>query len=110
MGKDIAKSIRISQEALDFINSHPGNNFNDKLCNLIILMDTQVPEKLAELRFVDQCIENRKKELVDLRLKIDRLRSLLSRSEYALDSLDRVLDDTLKQFPAGDIPAASPVT
>lgn len=103
MGKDIAKSIRISQEAFDYIDSAAGSSFNDKLNGLIYLMGSAVPEKKKELRFVDACIEKRKKELVDLRLKIDRFRGCLNTCDCYLSTLDRVLADALAQF---DIPPA----
>ena len=102
MGKDVCRSIRLSQESFDYIESQPGTSFNNKLDNLITLMNSAIPMKLAELRSVDIRIEKQRKELSQLSAKIDRLRRLLADCEYSLNSLDRVLTSIERQFPASD--------
>ena len=98
MSLDVAKSIRISSRAAAYVDSCEGSSFNDKLNKLIYLMSDAVPDKKKELRFVDVCIEYRKKELLELRLKIDRLRSCLNSCDSNLNTLDRVLSEMLARL------------
>ncbi len=56
MAKDIAKSIRLSQEVFGFIDNYRGNGFNEKFENIIL--DYQKEEKVIQDR-----IKARKKEL-----------------------------------------------
>lgn len=103
MSLDVSKSIRISSSAAAYVDSCEGSSFNYKLNRLIYMMSEAVPEKKKELRFIEACIEYRRRELLDLRLKIDRLRSSLSSCETNLAVLDRILADAVAQLD--DLPA-----
>lgn len=56
MAKEIAKSIRLSREVFEYIDSYRGNGFNEKFENIIL--DYQKAEKDIQAR-----IKARKKEL-----------------------------------------------
>lgn len=73
--KDIAKSVRLTQEVFDYVNAAPGKGFNDKFENIIL------EAKRGE--------SDRKKELAELEKQIKRLQrkeSLLFQEYYSLSN------------------------
>lgn len=81
--KSVAKSIRISEELNEFIESYPGKGFNDKLNNIInlcffneVLMKQRIAEAEKELNVIS-------KELSEKRSLISKLQDL----EIALNQI-----------------------
>lgn len=73
----IHKTIRITSETNDFINSYYGTTYNDKINNLLeyyIDTDTEYKKYLTEL---ENQIEEKKQLLKDFQDKISKFQDLL---------------------------------
>lgn len=95
MAKDISKSIRLSQEDFDFIDSFPGDSFSEKLDNMINLMRSEVPRKLEEVRRIDNTINAKREEFRRISRYMDELDELTRRTKYIVTDLriiDRMID------------------
>ena len=95
MAKDISKSIRLSQEDFDFIDSYPGESFSEKLDNMIILMRSEVPRKLDEVRRIDNSIKAKRAEFRNLSRYVSDLNELVIRANRVsgeLRSVERCID------------------
>lgn len=88
MAKDIAKSIRLSQEVFGYINEYRGNGFNEKFENIIL--DYQKQEKEIQKR-----IEIERKEIMQLivqaRDAVDGVRELRN-IKWNVDNCMNLLD------------------
>ena len=55
--KSIAKSVRLTQEVFDYIDSAPGNGFNEKFENIILEAKRGESDRKKELARLDKQIE-----------------------------------------------------
>ena len=64
--KNIAKSVRLTQEVFDYIDSAPGNGFNEKFENIILEAKRGESDRKKELARLDEKIrrQQRKQNLV----------------------------------------------
>lgn len=90
MAKDISKSIRLSQEDFDFIDSYPGESFSEKLDNMIALMHVTIPQKLVEVERIDNTINAKRAEFRRLSKYVSDLKDLVSRSQSIVANLELV--------------------
>lgn len=101
MAKNIAKSIRLSEEVYAYIDGYRGNGFNEKFENIIL--DYQKAEKDLQAR-----IKARKKDLEFWDKKVHgavetvrELQGLTWRVEKCMEFLDEIeqgLKDTVSQL------------
>ena len=95
MAKDISKSIRLSQEDFEFIESFVGDSFSEKLDNMINIMRSAIPEKLEEVRRIDNTLTAKRAEFQRLSRYMSDLDDLVIRAKRVtgeLGSVERLID------------------
>lgn len=60
--KSIAKSVRLTQEVFDYIDSAPGNGFNEKFENIILEAKRGESDRKKELARLDKQIEKQRRK------------------------------------------------
>lgn len=70
MAKSNAKSIRLSDKVLKYIEDYQGNGFNEKFENIILFAMESESNRKKDIEFYDKEIESRKKYLNELIFKI----------------------------------------
>lgn len=90
MAKDIAKSIRLSQEDFDFIDSYEGETFSEKLDNMIAMMHTTLPEKQKELQRIENTIQAKREEFRRISRYMSDLEDIVTRSKRIVTDLKTV--------------------
>lgn len=60
--KNIAKSVRLTQEVFDYINAAPGSGFNEKFENIILEAKRGESDRKKELARLDKEIEKQRKK------------------------------------------------
>ena len=91
------KSIRVSDDVLRYIEEFNGDNFNDKLNNLIYYFMKIVDDKKEEIARLDGIIKDKEKEysnLVDSFINLERIKRT---ERYFINILSDYNDD-LKKF------------
>lgn len=71
--KSNAKSIRISDEVLAYIEKAPGDGFNQKFENIILDAKRTESERKKNVAYYDELIEKRKKQLSRIADKVESL-------------------------------------
>ena len=61
--KSIAKSVRLTQEVFDYIDSAPGNGFNEKFENIILEAKRGESDRKKELARLDKKIERQQRSM-----------------------------------------------
>lgn len=93
-GKPNIRSIRFSDELAELIDRQKGNSFTEKFESLITRCVWELPQKEAELKRVQEELQQERKRLADLRKqreKLDRaIRSLQQSLDYQLKELERL--------------------
>ena len=93
-GKPNIRSIRFSDELAELIERQVGNSFTEKFENLITRCVWELPQKEAELKQVQERIQQERKRLADLqkrREKLDRVIGSIQQSlDYQLKELERL--------------------
>ena len=88
------RSIRFSDELAELIERQVGNSFTEKFENLITRCVWELPQKEAELKQVQERIQQERKRLADLqkrREKLDRVLGSIQQSlDYQLKELERL--------------------
>ena len=88
------RSIRFSDELAELIERQVGNSFTEKFENLITRCVWELPQKEAELKQVQERIQQERKRLADLqkrREKLDRVIGSIQQSlDYQLKKLERL--------------------
>nr|WP_325223387.1 hypothetical protein [uncultured Oscillibacter sp.] len=88
------RSIRFSDELAELIERQVGNSFTEKFENLITRCVWELPQKEAELKQVQERIQQERKRLADLqkrREKLDRVIGSIQQSlDYQLKELERL--------------------
>ena len=98
MAKDISKSIRLSQEDFDFIDSYPGESFSEKLDNMIALMHVTIPQKLVEVERIDNTINAKRAEFRRLSRYVEDLKDIVTRCQIITGNLKTVDSLINKKF------------
>lgn len=60
------KSIRVSDDVLRYIESFEGDNFNDKLSNVIYYSMKIIDDKKEQIGRIDSIIKDKEKEISDM--------------------------------------------
>lgn len=68
-----AKSIRISDEVLTYIENAPGDGFNQKFENIILDAKRTEPERKRIVAHYDELIQKRKEQLSRIADKVESL-------------------------------------
>ena len=93
-GKGYIRSIRFSDDLAQLIEQQAGNSFTEKYENLITRCVWELPQKEAELKRIQEEIQQERKRLADLRKrreKLDRvIRSIQQSLDYQLKELERL--------------------
>ena len=93
-GKPNIRSIRFPDELAELIERQVGNSFTEKFENLITRCVWELPQKEAELKQVQERIQQERKRLADLqkrREKLDRVIGSIQQSlDYQLKELERL--------------------
>lgn len=92
--KSISKSIRLSEDLMEYIMHSPGDGFNDKFERLICSARDDEPRRKEELKRLDETIRMRQKQLDDISAKV----SGLSIHLQAIFRLDKLISETKKQL------------
>lgn len=93
-GKGFIRSIRFSEKLAELIDRQVGNSFTEKYENLITRCVWELPQKEAELKRIQEEIQQERKRLADLRKrreKLDRvIQSIQQSLDYQLKDLERL--------------------
>lgn len=93
-GKGYIRSIRFSDDLAQLIEQQVGNSFTEKYENLITRCVWELPQKEAELKRIQEEIQQERKRLADLRKrqrKLDQtINSLQDVLNYRLGELERM--------------------
>lgn len=83
------KSVRLSDEVLNYINSYPiGDNFSQKLENIVLYVcknENSMKERLSSLNFE---IDFKRHELLDIKNNISGLRDVNMKMDILLAAVD----------------------
>ena len=90
-GKPNIRSIRFSDELAQLIDRQAGNSFTEKFENLITRCVWELPQKEAELKRVQEELQQERKRLADLRERREKL-------DRAIQSIQQNLDYQLKEL------------
>lgn len=93
-GKPNIRSIRFSDELAELIDRQVGNSFTEKFEGLISRCVWELPQKEAELKRIQEELQQERKRLADLRKrreKLDRvIQSIQQSLDYQLKDLERL--------------------
>ena len=102
--KSIAKSVRLTQEVFDYIDSAPGNGFNEKFENIILEAKRGESDRKKELARLDKKIERQQRKESLLFEKYNYLESSFRdyvHSQHQIENLRHDIDKAAekdKQF------------
>lgn len=85
------RSVRFSDELVELIDRQIGNNFTEKLENLITRCVWELPQREAGLKRVEEDIRREQKHLAELQKKRTKL-------DQVMQSVQRNLDFQLKEL------------
>lgn len=88
--KSNAKSIRISDEVLAYIESAPGDGFNQKFENIILDAKQTEPARKKLVTYYDGLIEKKRKQLDRIADKVESL-DLTIQAVFSLQDEVRVI-------------------
>lgn len=91
--KDINKSIRITKTVNDYIQSHDGNGFNDKLEKMVLKFRNDEKQ-------LDTLLDVKRKEYQDLCTKISNARALATQLDYIHRYLDYATEIVKEDMPS----------
>ena len=97
--KNNLKSIRLSDQVMDYVISFEGDGFNQKFENLVLFCMEQEETKKQKIAFLDQQIVKRYKKLDalgQLMSEIRDVRKALTRLELQADDLSAVMYELLE--------------
>lgn len=93
-GKGYIRSIRFSDDLAQLIEQQVGNSFTEKYENLITRCVWELPQKEAELKRIQEEIQQEQKRLADLRKRrktLDQvIRSIQQNLDYQLKNLEKL--------------------
>lgn len=83
------KSVRLSDEVLNYINSYPnGDNFNEKFNNIILFVFKNENDIQERLDYLNKEIDVKRRELSDVEKKIFDLMDVERKLENLLEAVD----------------------
>lgn len=86
------RSIRFSDELAELIDRQVGNTFTEKFENLVTRCVWELPQKEAELKRLEEKIQQERKRLAELqkrRTKLERImQSIQQNLDYQLNELE----------------------
>lgn len=87
MAKNIAKSVRLSNEVFDYVSEFKGNGFNEKFENLVLFcMKTEV-ERKKRLDELEKLIKSRSEQLDNINRDLDTARRATNIYKRTMDTL-----------------------
>ena len=96
--KDVQKSVRLSQEVYEYVESSDGKSFNDKLnC---VLMDAKRSEadRLERIQRYDERIEQEEAELLRCVKQKDNFMNVQRKAVHILRQLEELEGEVKKQI------------
>ena len=84
-GKPNIRSIRFSDELAELIDRQVGNSFTEKFENLITRCVWELPQKEAELKQVQERIQQERKRLAELYKRREKLNRVIGSIQQSLD-------------------------
>lgn len=94
--RDIQKSIRISEDVYNFINNTDGDNFNDRLNNILKFFRSEYDNKLKDIELLQNRYDNLKAEYDDLRdamFKLQNINDLCLKFEKSVNKAVKFCDN-----------------
>lgn len=83
------KSVRLSDEVLEYINSYPtGDNFSQKLENIVLYVCENENSMKERLSFLNSEIDSKLHELIDIKNNICGLRDINMKMDILLAAVD----------------------
>lgn len=96
----ISKSVRLSSDQVDFIESQPGSTFTEKLSGILAEYKSGDAKRAEDLKYYDRMIAKKRKELQhfsDLMMTLSNLRResvwLESKVNHIVEELKDALSD-----------------
>lgn len=77
MAKNNAKSVRMSDKVYNYIMQAPGNGFNEKFENIILLAMESEQERVAQLQRLDKQISDKRDQVYKLEASLRSLTPLV---------------------------------
>ena len=97
--KNNLKSIRLSDQVMDYVINFEGDGFNQKFENLVLFCMEQEETKKQKIAFLDQQIVKQYKKLDALRQltsEIGNVRRALTHLERQANDLSELMDELLE--------------
>lgn len=101
--KNNLKSVRLSDQVMDYVINFEGDGFNQKFENLVLFCMEQEETRKQKIAFLDQQIIKQYKKLDTLRQltsEIGHVRSALTHLEWRTNDLNKLLDELLEDRDA----------
>lgn len=106
--KNNLKSIRLSDQVMDYVINFEGDGFNQKFENLVLFCMEQEESKKQRITLLDQQIARQYKKLYALQqlsskqlsFKIGDVRMALTHLEWRTNDLNKLLDELLEDRDA----------
>ena len=97
--KNNLKSVRLSDQVMDYVINFEGDGFNQKFENLVLFCMEQEETKKQKIAFLDQQIVNQYKKLDALRQLISKISAVseaLLDLEWRTNDLSALMDELLE--------------
>ena len=97
--KNNLKSVRLSDQVMDYVINFEGDGFNQKFENLVLFCMEQEETKKQKIAFLDQQIVKQYKKLDALRQLISKISAVseaLLDLEWRTNDLSALMDELLK--------------
>lgn len=97
--KNNLKSVRLSDQVMDYVINFEGDGFNQKFENLVLFCMEQGETKKQEIAFLDQQIVKQYKKLDALRQLISKISAVsdaLLNLEWRTNDLSALMDELLE--------------
>lgn len=98
--KNNLKSVRLSDQVMDYVINFEGDGFNQKFENLVLFCMEQEETRKQKIAFLDQQIVKQYKKLDTLRQltsEIGDVRRALTHLERQANNLSELMDELLKE-------------
>lgn len=96
--KDVQKSVRLSQEVYEYVESADGRSFNDKLNCLIMDAKRSEADFLERIQRYDERIEQEEAELLRCMKQKDNLMNVQRKVVHILRQLEELEGEVKKQI------------
>lgn len=103
-GKSILKTMRLSEEVIDYINSQPGVSFTGKFESMVYLVRFGEAERLARINELDGRIAKERKRLDQLARDIKKLEEIsfyINHVSSGVQDLINAVQDASRDPPEG---------